>query len=83
MTYYGHGMGAGWILIVFAVALPTLLLTAGLIAVQLRRSPAEPSAASPEPPHDAEQVLAARFARGEIETEEYEQRLHVLRAGRR
>ncbi|MEU8609469.1 hypothetical protein AB0C29_15855 [Actinoplanes sp. NPDC048791] len=67
---YGNGMGAGWTLMIFAVVLPALLLTAGLIAAQLWR-------------HPAERLLAARFARGEIQTEEYEQRLHTLRAGSR
>ena len=37
----------------------------------------------PPPPPTAEQVLAERFARGEIGTEEYRQRLDTLRrAGR-
>ncbi|WP_433716822.1 SHOCT domain-containing protein [Actinoplanes sp. CA-051413] len=75
---YGNGMSAGWTLMMFAVVLPALLLAVGLIVAQLWRRPAEPP-----PGTDAEQLLGARFARGEIQTEEYEQRLHTLRAGRR
>ena len=79
--YYGHGMGVGWSLLVFAIVLPALLIVAGLIAVQFRRNPAGPPASDPVP--DAERVLADRFARGEIETEDYEQRLRTLRAAHR
>ena len=73
MMYHGYGMGAGWSLVLFAIALPALLLAAGLIVAQLQRAPR-----APEP--DAERVLADRLARGEIEPEEYEQRLRTLRA---
>jgi putative membrane protein len=75
MMYHGYGMGAGWSLILFAVALPALLLAIGLVVAQIQRAPH-----APEP--DAERVLADRLARGEIEPEEYEQRLHTLHAGR-
>jgi putative membrane protein len=78
---YGHGMGAGWTLMIFAVVLPALLLTVGLILAQLWRAPAG-SPPGADPLREAEQVLAARYARGEIQTEEYEQRLLTLRAGR-
>jgi len=76
MMYHGYGMGAGWSLIVFAVLLPMLLLGLGLIVAQFQRAPH-----APEP--GAERVLADRLARGEIEPEEYEQRLRTLRATRR
>jgi putative membrane protein len=79
--YYGHHMGAGWTLIAFAVLLSTLLIAAGLIISRVRRQPFEPPVADPIP--EAERVLADRFARGEIDTDEYEQRLHVLRARHR
>lgn len=41
--------------------------------------PPPPPAAPPQPP-TAEQVLAERFARGEIDADEYRQRLETLRA---
>ena len=76
MMYHGYGMGAGWSMILFAVALPFLLIGIGLVVAEFRRAPGMPEA-------DAERVLADRLARGEIETEEYEQRLRTLRATRR
>jgi putative membrane protein len=78
--YYGHGMGAGWSLIVFVVVLPLLLIAAGFVGTLIRHSPDSPARPGPAP--DAERVLADRFARGEIDAEEYEGRLHVLRAAR-
>lgn len=81
MMYYGHGMGVGWSLIVFAVVLPILLLAGWLIVTQLRREPGAPVPPAALP--DAEHVLADRFARGEMDAEEYEQRLRTLRAARR
>ncbi len=39
-----------------------------------------PRALEPAPPPRAEEVLADRFARGEIAEDEYWQRLHALRA---
>jgi putative membrane protein len=80
MMYYGHGMGVGWILIIFAVALPALLLITGLVIAQLRRIPVEPALPVGPTWRGAEQILADRFARGEIDAEEYEQRLRALRA---
>jgi len=80
MMYYGHSMGTGWILIAFVVVMAAAL-SAGLIVVLARRGPAASSA--PDPAPDAERVLADRFARGEIETEDYEQRVRTLRATRR
>jgi putative membrane protein len=81
MMFYGHGMGMGWGLMGFVVVLPILLIAAGLLLVQLRRTPGTP--AGPDPVPDAERVLADRFAHGEIDSEEYEQRLRTLRAARR
>jgi len=42
--------------------------------------PPEPPATSPQPP-TAEEILAERFARGEINADEYRERLDVLRHG--
>ena len=81
MMYPGHGMGPGWSLLVFAIVLPTVLLTIGLLIAGMQRGPSEPTPA--EPIRGPERMLAERLAGGEIGTEEYEQRLHVLRAAQR
>ena len=83
MMYYGNGMGAGgWVLMVLAIALVTLVVV--MVAVQpltRHRSADRPDAvgASTGP----EKVLADRFAHGDIDAEEYEQRLRTLRAAQR
>ena len=81
----GWGYGLGIILtIVFWGA-----LSAAVIAVvrhlgrgRQDRLPPEPPAQASQPPR-AEQVLAERFARGEIDADEYRQRLDTLREGGR
>jgi putative membrane protein len=80
MMFNGHGMGIGWTLILFAGVLPAVLIAVALIAAQIRRTPDDPAGRAIVP--DAERVLAERFARGEIDSEEYEQRLRTLRAAR-
>ncbi|MCX4781539.1 SHOCT domain-containing protein [Streptomyces sp. NBC_01264] len=81
MFWYDHGMGGwGWVAMSFSMVLLVALAVAA--AVLLLRSgdrfpggPMQPPAAP-----SAKQVLAERFARGEIDEEEYEQRLTTLRA---
>jgi putative membrane protein len=81
MYYYGDGMGAGgWILMsIIAFGLVALL---ALGAVALLRPAAGTQTAAPPAPPEAERVLAHRFARGDIDAEEYEQRLDILRGSR-
>ena len=81
MMFYGSGVGMGWSMIVFAAVLPALVIAAVLILAQFRPAPDNPP--GPDPIPDAERTLADRFARGEIATEEYEERLRTLRAARR
>ncbi|MCX5336671.1 SHOCT domain-containing protein [Streptomyces sp. NBC_00140] len=77
MYWNGHDMnGWGW----FAMSIGTILLWAALItvAVLLFRTLSR----TPEPTHpvSAERLLAERFARGEIDEEEYRRRMSVMRA---
>ena len=88
-TYGEHMSGWGYALgTISMVLLWSLLVLAIAAAVRyLGRERREPSAAPPPapptPPPTAEQVLAERFARGEIDADEYRQRLDTLRqAGR-
>lgn len=66
MMYRGHGMEAGWRLVIFAIVPSAVLIAAGLVIARVRRNAAGPAAP------DAERVVADRFARGEIGAEDYE-----------
>jgi len=81
MFWYGdHMSGWGYGLMALTSVLFWVLVIGGVVALvrYLGRSPgAAGSAHRPAP----EQVLAERFARGEIDAEEYRHRLDTLRAG--
>jgi putative membrane protein len=78
MMYWGTGMG-GWGMLLMTVSnlLFVGLLIAGAIALirYTSRIARQDPAAEPAP---AQRVLADRFARGEIDEDEYERRLKVL-----
>lgn len=82
MYWNGHDMnGWGW----FAMSAGTILLWALLVTVALllfRTLNRAPELPHREPSHreSAERLLAERFARGEIDEEEYRRRMSVLRA---
>jgi putative membrane protein len=89
MDGYGTSTG-GWGYTVMAVSLILLggLVIAGIVALARwvghgsrdAREPAEPPRLSAPPrPSDPQELLAARFARGEIDEDEYQRRLGVLR----
>ena len=91
--HYGHGMGwelspAGWVLmILFCIALLAVIVFGVALLVRLLRRPAHsPDAMSaqvgPPPEPAAQRILDERFARGEIDTEEYRQRGAELRGPR-
>ncbi|MED7955073.1 SHOCT domain-containing protein [Streptomyces sp. BE303] len=88
MTYWNdHGMN-GWGFGLMAVG---MLLFWGLVVVavvllvrHLVQAPQHPQGTHPSPPPGRippEQLLAERFARGEIDADEYRHRLEVLRSG--
>ena len=69
------GMVLFWVVLVLAIA-------AAVRYLDRKRGESFPPT-PPAPPPTAEQVLAERFARGEIDADEYRQRLDTLRqAGR-
>jgi putative membrane protein len=81
MLYYGGGMGAGgWIVMSIIAFGFVALLALGAAAVLRPVVKTQPAVPSPLP--EAERVLADRFARGDIDVEEYEQRLRILRSSR-
>lgn len=79
MTGWGY-TGMAVVMVVFWV-----LVIAGIVALVRYTSGANgPRVMSPYPPpgESPEQLLATRFARGEIDEAEYQQRLAVLRGNR-
>ncbi|WP_030962413.1 SHOCT domain-containing protein [Streptomyces sp. NRRL S-378] len=81
MFWYDHGMaGWGWVVMALGMVLLVALAVAGVVL--LLRSADRPASSTARPPAlpSPKQVLADRFARGEIDEEEYEQRLAALRA---
>jgi len=81
---YGNGMGSGgWILMTLStVALWALLIAAVVVAVRALK-PQVPGAMPPGSGSTAaEDVLADRFARGDIDADEYDRRLRTLRDAR-
>jgi putative membrane protein len=85
MWYGGNGWGwGGWILMTVGMVLFwALLITAVVLAVRYLTGPRGSAAGPPgswQP--RAEDLLAERFARGEIDDDEYRQRLALLRQHR-
>jgi putative membrane protein len=83
VTGWGYALGIT-LMIVFCGALIAAITAAVryLGRGHQDRFPPEPPGPASQPP-GAEQVLADRFARGEIDAEEYRQLLEILREGRR
>jgi putative membrane protein len=83
MMMYGTDWGwAGWILMtVGMVAFWAVVITAVILAIRYLAGARGQSAASPptDRPIGAEDVLAERFARGEIDEDEYRKRAALLR----
>jgi putative membrane protein len=82
MGYDGDGWGwAGWILMtVGMVAFWAVVITAVVLAIRyLTGSRGSAATSTSSGQTRAEDVLAERFARGEIDENEYRQRLSALR----
>jgi putative membrane protein len=87
MFWYGNGMGGwGWGLAAFSAIVfwALVVFLAVLVIRYFMRSGQRPwngpsGPEPPAPPPGPEQVLAERYARGEIDEEEYRRRLETLR----
>ncbi|HEY7223402.1 MAG TPA: SHOCT domain-containing protein [Micromonosporaceae bacterium] len=77
----GHVAGVG--LAGILGALTTLALLVLLVCVVVLVIRGATRGGTPPPGPSAEQILAERFARGEIDAEEYQQRLRTLRGQNR
>jgi putative membrane protein len=77
MHYYDPGMGAGgWVLMALGlVAFWGLVIALILTVNRVWNGPRPVGPGTGDP----ERVLADRFARGDIDAEEYERRLRILR----
>lgn len=81
MFGYDHDLSAwGWVTMSVSMVLFWGLLIAGIVLAArfLSRAGQPPVPRPPMPPHGPEQVLAERFARGEIDAPEYTGRLATL-----
>ncbi|HEU4539790.1 MAG TPA: hypothetical protein VFR23_01560 [Jiangellaceae bacterium] len=72
----GHGWGAPW----FGITFLLLLLVIGGVAIYFARRRSAPSGGAGGE-SEAEQLLTLRFARGDIDEEDYLARLSTLRGG--
>jgi putative membrane protein len=83
MFWYDNDLsGWGWVgMTVGMVLFWGLVITGIVLLVRAISRPDQPSAAPP--PADAQQLLAERFARGEIDEPEYRARLATLRGATR
>ncbi|HWS91235.1 MAG TPA: SHOCT domain-containing protein [Mycobacterium sp.] len=83
MMWYGGNWGwGGWLLMTIAMVLFwALIITAVVLIVRyvVSQRPTGTSVGSARTP---EEVLAERYARGEIDDEEYQRRLALLRQNR-
>ncbi|MCC3316722.1 hypothetical protein A5780_30445 [Nocardia sp. 852002-20019_SCH5090214] len=85
MMWYGNGMsGWGYSLMIIGMVIFWALIVAGIVAL-VRYSGSSSSAISNPPlqPHGPtpQQILAERYARGEIDEEEYIRRTKTLGTG--
>lgn len=82
MFWYGHGVGGwGWWMMSVGMVLFWALIAIAAVLIFRALDRSRDSARAPAGP-SAEQLLAERFARGEISEEEYRSRLVVLRSSR-
>ncbi|MFF5470748.1 SHOCT domain-containing protein [Streptomyces achromogenes] len=86
MFWYGRGVG-GWGLFAMTMSMVVfwaLIITFGVLLYRSLVRPGRDSGGFGARPPDAspEQLLAERFARGEIDEDEYRRRLSVLRDDR-
>lgn len=82
MFWYGNGMsGWGYALMTVSLVLFWGLVILGVVAlIRYLARPSRPSEGVAAPRATPEQLLAERFARGEIDDEEYRSRLATLRS---
>lgn len=78
MDDWGDHDGSWWGWIVMMVLMVLLVAAAVVVVVRLTQTPSPPPSGSSR---SAEDLLADRLARGEIDVDEYRRRLDALRSG--
>ncbi len=82
MYWYGHEMsGWGFPLTLIGMAVFWAAVIYGIVALVRYTGRNTPSSGDPGRAPGAEQLLAERFARGEIDEDEYRRRLATLKVG--
>jgi putative membrane protein len=80
MYGWNDGMGLwGYVLMSISMVVVWGAIITGIVLLARSLRAPSPYGTHPQPPRMAEDVLAERFARGEIDTTEYQNRLAVLR----
>jgi putative membrane protein len=84
MMFYGYGGhmgGVGWVFMALSMVVFWGLVIAGIVLLARALTTSRPGSASTPPP-SAEELLAQRYARGEIDTGQYQARLDTLHGSR-
>ena len=71
---FGHMDGFGWSMMAMAMAWLVMLAIIGLIVWVVVQAASGSSRSDSDPTESAQRILADRFARGEIDDEEYRRR---------
>ncbi len=81
MFWYEHGVsGWGWFAMTFGMVLFwAVIIGVGVLLYRAVNTPRDRAPGDTPPGHSPEQLLAERFARGEIDEDEYRRRLSALR----
>ena len=81
MMYYDNGAWHPWVaaLMWAGMILFWAFVIFGVVWLVRSSGPSQSSGTANPPPPDPERILQERLARGEIDTDEYRQRLEVLR----
>lgn len=82
MLWYGNGMGGwGYGLMSIGMVLFWALIAVGVVAMVRYGLTGPVSGGAPRTPPTPQQLLAERYARGEIDDEEFARRLKTLNSG--
>ena len=76
--YYGHHHDSAWMAVWGTVMMLLLAIVVGVVVWAIVRRPPGPGSPDADPRASARAIVAERYARGEIDRDEYEQKLSDL-----